>query len=267
MLANLEGVGDETDRGGVEDDIVVLLTEEGDDLAEVITGQELGGVGRYRTGQEQVEVIVDTRALDLAHQGLLGDLLQREQIGHALEAVGDAEEAAQGRLADVEAAEDDLLTQQGKGNGQIGSIEGLTFSRGGGGEADDLLVAREHELDIGTHGSEDLVNLVVLIGLYHDACLLLDIVGSHSDIGNDGQVGEFGNILMALDLIAEQGKDPDDESRNEECHDKGTGKNNKLLGAYHTLDKRFVNELTIVGSGCQGDAVLLTFLEEQHIQR
>ena len=38
MLANLEGIGDQADRGGVEDDIVVLLTEEGDDLAEVITG-------------------------------------------------------------------------------------------------------------------------------------------------------------------------------------------------------------------------------------
>ena len=94
MLTNLEGIGDEADRGGVEDDIVVLLAEEGDNLTEIITGQELGGVGRYRTGKEQVEVVVDTRALDLAHQSVLSDLLQREQISHALKAVGDAEEAA-----------------------------------------------------------------------------------------------------------------------------------------------------------------------------
>ena len=72
---------------------------------------------------------------------------------------------------------------------------------------------------------------------------------------------------MALDLIAEQGEDPDDESRNEECHDKGTGKDERLLGTDTTLDKRLVDELTIVGSGRQGDAVLLTFLEEQHIER
>ena len=232
MLANLDGIRHQTDRGSVEDDIIVGLAKEGDDLPEILTGQELGGVRGNGTSQEQVEVVVDTRLLDLTLHRLLGDLLQREQIGHALEAVGDGEEASQGRLADVETAEDDLLAEEGKGNGQIGGIEGLTLTRSRGGEEDDLLIARKHELDIGTHGAENLVNLVVLVGLYHDACLLLDIVGSHSDIGNDGQVGELSHILMALNLIAEQGDDPDEESRNEESQEEGTGKDDKLLGFY-----------------------------------
>ena len=61
LLAYLDGIGDQTDGGGVEDDIVVVGTEHLDNLLEVVTGQELGGVGGYGTRQEEVEVVVDAR--------------------------------------------------------------------------------------------------------------------------------------------------------------------------------------------------------------
>ena len=56
----LEGIGNKTDRSGIEDDIVVISTEDIHDLTEIVAGQQLGGVGRSRTGKEKVEVVVDT---------------------------------------------------------------------------------------------------------------------------------------------------------------------------------------------------------------
>ena len=59
----------------------------------------------------------------------IGDLARREQRRDTHRAVGDAEEAAQGGLADVETAEDDLLAQQGQRHGEVGGAERLTLTR------------------------------------------------------------------------------------------------------------------------------------------
>ena len=56
----LEGIGNKTDRSGIEDDIVVISTEDIHDLTEIVAGQQLGGVGRSRSGKKEVEVVVDT---------------------------------------------------------------------------------------------------------------------------------------------------------------------------------------------------------------
>ena len=65
LLTNREGVGNESYRGCIEDDIVVTLTKHVDNLLEVVTGQELSGVRRNRTGKQQVEVRVVDTLLDL----------------------------------------------------------------------------------------------------------------------------------------------------------------------------------------------------------
>ena len=75
-----------------------------------------------------------------------------------------------------------------------------------------MLAFLQHELDIGTHRTEDLVDLVVLVGLHHDAGLALHLVAGHRYVGDDWQVGEADQILMALDLEAEEA---DEE---EHCH-------------------------------------------------
>ena len=65
--ANLKRIGDEADRGGVEDDVVVTLLQDIHRAHEVVAGQQLRRVRRHWTGQEQVEVVVETGGLHLAH--------------------------------------------------------------------------------------------------------------------------------------------------------------------------------------------------------
>ena len=57
--ANLQGVGDEADRGRIEDDVVVALLQDIHRTHEVLAGQQLSGVRRHRTCQQQVEVLID----------------------------------------------------------------------------------------------------------------------------------------------------------------------------------------------------------------
>ena len=140
MLANLKRVGDKTDGGGIEDDVVVVFTEQLYYLSEILTGQEFRGVRRHGTCQQQVEVVVDARCLYLFAKGFLRHLLKGQQRGDALEAVGNTEQATQGRFADVETTKDDLLAKQGERHGKVGGIERLTLTGSAGGEANHLLV-------------------------------------------------------------------------------------------------------------------------------
>ena len=71
---------------------------------------------------------------------------------------------------------------------------------------------------------------------------------------------------MALNLITEDGQQPDEESRYHEAQHQSSQENDSLLGTYLTFEQRLVDEFSVVGSGCQGDTVLLTFLEQQHIK-
>ena len=266
MLANLERIRHQSDRSRIEDHIVIGLTQDIHHIGKVLTRQQLRGVGGHRTSQEQVEVVVDARLLDLALHRQGGDLVHGQQRRHALETVGDTEETAKGGFTDIETAEDDLLAEEGERHRQVGRIERLSLARGAGGEEDHLLVALEHELDIGTHGAEDLVDLVVLVGLHHDARLLLHIVGSHGHVGNDGQVGEACHILVTLDLITEEGDEEDERQGHAHAQEQGCQEDDHLLGADLTTVEGIVDEFAVVSRSRKGDAVLLTFLQEEHIE-
>ena len=265
MGGNLEGISDETDRSRIEDDVVVVLLQQVDHLTEVVAGQQLRGVGRYGTGQQQVEVVVGTRLHNLLVEVGLGDLVLRQQRRDTQTLVGHAEEAAQGRLTDVQATENDLLAQQGEARAEVGCAEGLTLTRRTGGEEDHLLAALQHELDVRTQRTEDLVHLGVLVLMDHDTGRGLHGVTGHGHIGNDGQVGVTCHILATLNLITEEVEDEDDGKRDGEGQEQGTDEDDETLRTHLTLIERLVDELTLVGSGCQGDAVLLTLLQEQEI--
>ena len=71
---------------------------------------------------------------------------------------------------------------------------------------------------------------------------------------------------MALYLIAEEGDDPEEQSRNEESQHDGSEEDDEVLGLDLTLEERLVDEFSVVGSGGQGDAVLLTLLQEEHVK-
>ena len=119
--------------------------------------------------------------------------------------VVDFEELGKSRLTNVETDEDDLLAQQCEADRQVGGVERLTFTRRTGSEEDDLLVLGQHELYIGTHGTENFFHLVVFILVNHDVGLRFSGFTCHSHVGKDRQLGETCHIVVTFNLIAEEG--------------------------------------------------------------
>ena len=129
-----------------------------------------------------------------------------------------------------------------------------------------MLALLQHELDVGAHRTEDLVDLVVLVGLHHDAGLALHLVARYCHVGDDRQVGEARKVLMALYLEAEEADEEEHHDRDEEGGNECTAKHYNLLRADLSIVERSVDQLTLVGSGSQGDAVLLAFLQQHQVE-
>ena len=109
MTGNLQGVGHQSYRSSIEDYVVIVLAQQGDDLPKRLTGKHFGGVGRNRACQQQMEVLIDTGRKNLRLQVVYRHLVTGEQRGDALLTVGHIEKPSQGWLTDVETAEDYLL--------------------------------------------------------------------------------------------------------------------------------------------------------------
>ena len=71
---------------------------------------------------------------------------------------------------------------------------------------------------------------------------------------------------MTFNLVTEEGQKEDAESRQQEAEDQGAEEDNHGLGADLPLEQRLIDELTIICCSSEGDAVLLTFLEQEHIE-
>ena len=138
--ANLQSISHQANRSRVDEHIVVVLTQMLEDDLQRRAGDELGGVGGNRTGEQQVEVVVDARGNDLVLHHVPCGSIVGEQRGDAMLVVVDLEQFGQTRLTNVKTNEDDLLAQQGEAHGQVGSVEGLTLTRCARREEDDLLI-------------------------------------------------------------------------------------------------------------------------------
>ena len=233
---------------------------------EVLTSQQLRGVGRRRSCQQQVEVIIDARRTDGGAKVCIGNLILDQQLTDTHRAVLQIEQATQGGLTDIQTAEDDLLAQQRKGHSEVRCQERLTLTRGTGSKEDDLVVLLHHELDIGTHGAEDLVNLVVLVRLYDDTGSGLHVVTGYRHICHDGKTRQTQQVIMTFDAEAQQLNDQEDGKRNAQAQHDGYQQDDGTLGAHLSHRLGLVNKLTLIRRGCQGDTVLLALLQQEQIQ-
>ncbi len=163
--------------------------------------------------------------------------------------VVDLEQLGQARLADVEAHEQHLLAQQGERHGQVGGVERLAFARCRRGEHDDLLMVAHHKLQVGTHGAEDLLHLVVLVLVDHDVGLGLGGVGRHGHVGQDGQRGEACHIVVTLNLVAEELYEEEHQGRYADAQHEGYEHDDRLLRADASAGSGLVDELALVGRG------------------
>ena len=88
-----------------------------------------------------------------------------------------------------------------------------------------------------------------MILVYHDVCLCLCGLAGDSNVGEDGQVRELGNVVVALNLVAEEIDEVDNACRNYAAQHKCDEHNDRTLGADLSSVLRFVDELALVGSG------------------
>ena len=123
-----------------------------------------------------------------------------------------------------------------------------------------------HKLDIGTHGAEYLINLVVLISLYDDTGSGLHVVTGYRHICHDGKTRQTQQVIMTFDAEAQQLNDQEDGKRNAQAQHDGYQQDDGTLGAHLSHRLGLVNELTLIRRGCQGDAVLLALLQQEQIQ-
>ena len=135
---------------------------------------------------------------------------------------------AQSRFSDVETDEDNLFVQEGERDGEVGDVESLAFSRGGGGEHHDVLAVFKHELQVGTHGTEHLFHLVVLVFMHNYAGLALCTLVGDGNVCQDGQTGQSFHIVAPLDFVAKH--------LDEEQDDDGDGKpGDEAVEQYHVF--------------------------------
>ena len=105
-----------------------MIAKYTDNVSQILARQQLCGVGRSRTGQQQVKICIDARGLNLRHQVSFGYLILCQQCSNTTITVGDVKEASQCRLTNIKAQQDNLLTQQCKTHREISSVECLTLS-------------------------------------------------------------------------------------------------------------------------------------------
>ena len=71
---------------------------------------------------------------------------------------------------------------------------------------------------------------------------------------------------MTFHLVAEQVDKHDDNTGHKYAEHDGGQQDDSILRADFTLEEWFVDKFTLVGSSCQRDGVLLTFLKQHKIK-
>ena len=176
------------------------------------------------------------------------------------------EKLCETRLTDVKTNEHYLLAKKGEAHCKVGSRERLTLTRCCRGEHDGFLVLLEHELYVGTHGTEYLLHLCVLVLVYYDVGLCLGSLAGYCHIGNDWQSGEACHIVVSLNLVAEQLYDVEDYGRDSQSGDKSYKHDKRALGANLSACSRVIDEFSLVGSGGKRYGVFLTLLEKHQVK-
>ena len=149
---------------------------------------------------------------------MLLDLLPRrcvlhQQVGDTMLMVIDFEQISQSWFSDIQAHQEYFLAQKREGDCKVGGDKRLTLTGSRGCEHDDLLIVFEHKLQVGTHRTEDLLHLIVAILVDDDLTFGLGRLCGDSHISDDRERCQLSDILVTLNLVAEELEQEDDECR------------------------------------------------------
>ena len=252
----MEGVGDKSDRRGVHDDEVVAgtkLVEEGLESGRL---DEFRGIGRHHSGGGDVESV--------HHSGRTNEVIHRDgrvhEIGCELSAERQSDVVSQNRFANVEPDEDDPFAQQGQGDGGVEGNERFAFAIEGRGDEDNRAgFVRQHELHVGSDGSEHLRRDGV--GLTINDYVLAFLV--HNNLAEEGRFDYILELLAVLDFIVEIVEQEDDDQRDTDTKRKSNKEYHRLARSNRTGGGTgLVHDLGRHDRRGQREGILFAFLVE-----
>ena len=268
------GVGHDLDRRAVEEDVVVALPKLVEERGQARLGEELGGVRRHSADGKDI-------------QSVAADLMDDERgpvVAVAVEVVGEAPfglsgQGAQRTFAQVEVEDDDLLALDRKGGGQVGGDEGLAGSDVEGGDHQDFAagVLAAHELEVGPHDAEGLVDHVSAVG-HDDDLAVFGVVGDLDPVEDvlflvgRGQLAEEGGghileVFAAADGGVEDFLEVEPGERNREAEQESDQIDHFLVRSDRGAGTGGRGHDTgVVGGEGLREFIFLAFLEEEEVQ-
>ena len=208
IAVNQPGIGDDVIRHGIEDDVIVAVLQIVNHPLEVITHQQIGGIGRNGSHGNHVEIGIAQNTL-VHHLIQVGELAREVSactIAHAVEA-GILTETA---LAEVEVDGNHFLACVRKAQCHVHSHKTLPFARHGGRELYHhafLLFAaftpHEHEVEVGTYDAERLGD-AVMTGLGDHNLLVGLVLFFPWQLSDDGNVDHFLNVVAGVDAVVQR---------------------------------------------------------------
>ena len=221
------GVYHQTRRCIVEDDILVLLAQFGNQFVQAATAEQLCRVGRYWTGEQGV----DTRTEHVvANQILPVVCLAAEVVAQTSVSTG-IELACERALAQVEVEDDHALARNAESGGKVGRDERLAHSRLKRGDHYDLRLAGcAHEVNLGTQQTERLAHRVVVVVGDNQCAVVLLLPGRY--FAQERRVGLGHDIVVELHLGVEQHSQEEYADRYQQSYDQAVHGTLLLVGCY-----------------------------------
>ena len=172
------GIGDDLHRRTIDEDIVILLAQLGDQVTQVAGGEQFGRVRRQFARRQDVQGLMHDESVIIL-------LVAAEVVHHAM-VFRTVERLGERRLAEVQVEGDHTLAVDGEGEGQVAGYECFSTVDIGGCDHDGrgtILLA--HELRIGTDDTEGLVDDVTALRFDHQFHLLIRFLLAQEREGAD----------------------------------------------------------------------------------
>ena len=246
------GVDHQARGSSVENDVVIVFAQLGDEFLEAAVAEQLGGVGRDGAGEDAVDSRVDEVGFD--NRVPIVDLAC-QQVGEA-GVFARIESASQRAFAQVEVEDDGFLACDAEARCNVGGYEGLTHAGEQGGDHEHLaaavFVAGAEEVNLGAQQSEGFRHgIVVVVGDHHLAVVVLLAGG---DFAEEWHVGDAHDVAVVLHLGVEQTAQEEDAYGDgqtyEETHQGGFG----LVGCYRgAVDASRVEDFAVGFDGRTAD--------------
>ena len=270
------GVGNNLDGRAVENDEVVFLPEAVDESVKILTRKQFGGIERNRSYGNGIQ---SRRIVYSGEEQILFVHPAYKIIGDALFLT--SYQFGERSLAEVKVYDQHLLSLNGKNFSQVNGDEGLTGTRIGRCDGDNLaLVGRgavkSDILEIGAYYAESLVDGIAAFSLDHNlvgfGLFLLQAIEAAGLLDGRRYLAEIRyskrlKILFTSDLRIEHFAKYKNQQRYDKTYDDGHQIDGALYGrSRRRAAVRLLDHARIVGRKSLRQFVFLTLLKKEQIK-